>query len=270
MSSPRQDALPPPQVPPEVYDERYYLEACAGYEEWRNSDGKGEAGVYPGTLARAGLRAGETLVDLGTGRGELLASAIDAGAAAATGIEYSPDAVRMAERTLEARGAGELARVIEGDVRAVPLPDSTADLVTMLDVVEHLAPAELTLAYGEAHRLLRPGGRVLVHTAPNRTVYELTYRLQRLARPGRRRRWPADPRNDYEREMHVNEQTPGSLRGGLRDAGFERIRTELGEWVYTDFVPDERAKRLYSRLARLGPARRLAMMDLWAEGRKRA
>ncbi len=69
--------LPPPEVPADVYDERYYLEACAGYEEWRESGGEGEAGVYPGTLAKAGLRPGERLVDLGTGRGELLASAVE-------------------------------------------------------------------------------------------------------------------------------------------------------------------------------------------------
>ncbi len=175
----------------------------------------------------------------------------------------------MAQRTLEVREAGDRAEVVQGDVRDVPLADGCADLVTMLDVVEHLSPAELALAYREAHRLLRPGGRVLVHTAPNRSVYEITYRLQRIARPGRPRRWPADPRNDYERQMHVNEQTLGSLRRDLRAAGFERVRAELGEWLYTDFVPDERARRLYPRLARLGLTRRLAVMDLWAEARKR-
>jgi len=149
----------------------------------------------------------------------------------------------------------------------VPLPDGTADLVTLLDVVEHLAPAELDAALAEAHRLLRPGGRVLVHTMPNRAVYEVTYRVLRSTL-GRGKAWPADPRNEWEHAMHVNEQTVGSLRRAMRGAGLRDVRVEVGQWVYTDFVDDPRAKRAYAAMCRVPGLRRIAAGNLWGEARR--
>lgn len=255
-------SLPPPKVPPQVYDERYYLESCAGYAPWRASGGVEIAGIYPGVLAKARMRPGEVVVDIGAGRGELIRCAAEQGAAEAIGIEYSDDAMRLAERTLDSPGT-ERARMLLADARSLPLGDAFADLVTMVDVVEHLTPDELSQTLREARRILCAGGRLLVHTAPNRTVYEVTYRLQRLATPARRRRWPADPRNEHEHLMHVNEQTPRSLRRALRREGFDPVHIELGDWIHSDFVPDERAQRLYPRLARFRPTRGLAVMDLW-------
>jgi hypothetical protein len=97
----------------------------------------------------------------------------------------------------------------------------------------------------------------------------VTYRLQRASRPTRIRRWPSDPRNEFEHSMHVGEQTLRSLRRSLRSAGFRDVKVTPGEWVYADFVPDERARLLYRRLARVPLARRLAVADLWARGIRR-
>ncbi len=261
-------SLPPPAVSPDVYDEHYYRKMCAGYEEWAASDGGGAAGVYTGTLEMARLAPGEVVLDLGTGRGELLAVAVERGAAAAIGVEYSHHAARLARQTLAARGVEDRCEVVVADARAVPLEDGIADLITLLDVVEHLAPSELALALAQAHRLLAPGGRLIAHTMPNRTVYEVTYRLQRLAWPPRRRRWPADPRNAYEHRMHVNEQTVPSLRRALVAARFAEVKVWTGAMRYADFVPDERARSLYWRLAARRPTRRLGAFDLWAQAGK--
>lgn len=66
--------------------------------------------------------------------------------------------------------------------------------------------------------------------------------------------------------MHVNEQSVTALGRSLRRAGFRPARAELGRWVYTDFVPEERAKRLYRRLARIPGLARFGVADMWAEG----
>ena len=117
--------------------------------------------------------------------------------------------------------------------------------------------------------MLRRGGRLFVHTMPSRTLYEITYKLQRRIVPGRARRWPANPRiHELEALMHVNEQTLGSLRRYLTDAGFSDVRVSLGRMIYTDFVPDEKAKRLYHRLAKLPFLNRFGIADLFAEGTK--
>jgi ubiquinone/menaquinone biosynthesis C-methylase UbiE len=256
--------IPPPAVSPDVYDDDYYLTVCAGADEWRRSDGAEAALLYRGALERAGLSGGERVVDIGTGRGELLVAALELGAASAIGVEYSPAAVRLARRTLERAQAQARAQVVEADARALPLAAGDADLVTMLDVVEHLTHAELETALAEALRILRPGGRLLVHTMPNRAIYSVTYRLQRLVWPPRRRRWPADPRNDWERLMHVNEQTARRLRRSLRRAGFAPVDVRHGRWIYVDFVPGERARRTYHRLAAHRATAWLGAGDLWA------
>jgi ubiquinone/menaquinone biosynthesis C-methylase UbiE len=258
------DRLPEPIVPADMYDEDYFRSCCAGSEEWSASGGAAPAPMYEGYLRRAGLRAGETVLDMGAGRGELLAVAARLGAATAVGVEYSAAATGLARRTIEALEVQGGAVVTRGDVRSTPVRSASVDLVTFLDIVEHLGRGELDAALTEARRVLRPGGRVLVHTMPNRSIYNLTYRAIRVSRP----RWPANPRNDYERRMHVNEQTVSSLRRALRSAGFAAVRVTTGEWVYTDFLPDEWARRLYRRLARTPFTARLAAGDLWAEARK--
>jgi SAM-dependent methyltransferase len=256
--------LPPPVVPPEVYTEEYYRHDCGEAEIWNASDGRELGGIYYGMLDRIGFRPGQVLVDIGTGRGEILAAAVGRGAALAIGVEYARTAVTLADHTIEVLGVGDKAKVILADARSIPLDDGVADVVTMLDVVEHLAGPELPRAFAEVRRILRPGGSVHIHTLPTRTLYNVTYRLQRLARPSRWRRWPADPRQDAERLMHVNEQSLWSLRRGLRRAGFVDVRVEPGVWMYTDFVPDERARRLYRGLAKLPGARVFGAANLLA------
>lgn len=265
------DPLPDPVVPPEAYSEEYYRQACAGFAEWSASEGANVASIYPGVLHLARFRPGEVLVDIGTGRGELLAVAVEQGAERAIGVEYAPAAVALAQQTLDVHGVTARAEVIQADARSIPVEGGVADVVTMIDVVEHLTDDELRRSLEEAKRLLKPGGRIFVHTMPNRIVYDVTYRLQRSLWPGRRKRWPSDPRvNEYEHLMHVNEQTLGSLKRYLDSAGYDEVRCYLGRWIHTTFVPDERAKRLYHRLARYGPTKRFGIADLFGEGRKPA
>lgn len=108
-ADPPPPALTAPVVPAEVYVEDYYRSHCGGHEAWWESAGARSDGMYSGFLDRAGFTAGEVLVDLGCGRGELMAVAVARGAARAIGVEYSADAVCLAQQTLER--AGRLRRV---------------------------------------------------------------------------------------------------------------------------------------------------------------
>lgn len=203
---------------------------------------------------------------MGTGPGELLTTAVEMGAEHAYGVEYSPAARAMALQTLAAHDVGSRAEVVLADARSVPLPDDFADLVCFVDVVEHLTPEELHLALLEARRMLRPGGRVVAHTMPNRLIYDVTYRA---LRPLIGRRWPKDPRVPHELSIHVNEQTVRSLRRSIAAAGFEAT-AQLGVWVREDYLPSARARRLYRLLARRGPLAHLAVADIWGFGTLRA
>ena len=266
MGDPAHGPLPAPAVAPDAYDEDYYRHGCAGAAEWHESEGEQVAALYPGMLQLARFRPGEVLVDVGAGRGELVALAAEAGAAEAIGFDYSDAAVALAARTIERRGVGDRARVELVDARRLPLADGTADLVTLLDVVEHMTPDELDATLAESLRVLRPGGRLFVHTLPNRHLYDVTYRAHRAVMRLLGKHWPADPRLPYERAMHVNEQTVGSLRRSVRGAGFDQVRVVRGRWVHADFVPSERQRRLYHAAARVPGLDALVRADIFATG----
>jgi len=78
--------------------------------------------------------------------------------------------------------------ILEGDAAALPVPDGCADAVLMLDVLEHLGDAGPAVA--DAHRVLRPGGVLVVsvpHRSPQHRLDSLNlYRALRRRRP----RWP--------------------------------------------------------------------------------
>src|SRR5579864_7375911 len=145
-----------PAVPASLYSESYYLEWCGGFGEWRDSGGTAMAGFYPGVLRLAGVRPGDRILDVGTGRGEAMAVATTMGAAWAVGIDYSADALQLARRTLDGHGVAARCVAVQADARALPLPDGSADLALMLDIVEHLTPAELADTLREVRRVLAP------------------------------------------------------------------------------------------------------------------
>jgi SAM-dependent methyltransferase len=84
--------------------------------------------------------------------------------------------------------------ILEGDATDLPLADGCADAVVMLDMLEYLA--EPRRAVQEAHRVLRPGGAVIVslpHAGPLRAIDSLNL-YPRLRR--RRPQWPPLPGAD--------------------------------------------------------------------------
>jgi cyclopropane fatty-acyl-phospholipid synthase-like methyltransferase len=159
-------ALPKPAVAPEEYDADYYRHSCAGTIEWDTSEGRERHLLYDGCLDRAGLRADGDILDVGTGRGELLVAAIERGARRAVGVEYADAAVELSRTALARADLGDRAEVLKTDTRALPVPDVSFDLVTMLDVVEDMTAVELAAALHEAYQGLRPDGRIFIHTCP--------------------------------------------------------------------------------------------------------
>lgn len=101
------------------------------------------------------------IVDLGCGSGALLLFLQEAGYRNAMGVETSPDQVEFA-RQLGVRS------VTPGDLVSF-LRDSASeifDVVVAIDVIEHFRKDEVLDIMDQAHRVLRPGGKMIVHV-PN-------------------------------------------------------------------------------------------------------
>jgi SAM-dependent methyltransferase len=105
------------------------------------------------------------VLDIGSGFGSFVLAARDAGLDA-TGVEPADFEVRYArERLAEARPGDDAARVYrQGSGLALPFANDSFDVVTLWNVVEHVADSRRLL--DEAMRVLRPGGRLYV-LAPN-------------------------------------------------------------------------------------------------------
>ena len=137
--------------------------------------GRGQA-LAPATLAGLAPRAATLrnavrrffparrdvrVLDLGCGHGALIYFARKAGYSDITGVDVSPEQVAAAQRLgIEGVRNGDLLGTLSN------LPDSSQDVVVAFDVIEHFTKSELLPFVDEVRRVLKPGGRWVIHT-PN-------------------------------------------------------------------------------------------------------
>jgi len=253
-------------MPDAAYTRSYYLTVCGGHELWRASRGARLPRRLSRVLELAAIAPGERVLDVGAGRGELARAATALGARVLA-LDSSLDAVALSRETLGAsRGAsGPLLAC----ATRLPVGDGSLDVVLMTDVVEHLTPAELAAALREARRALAPGGRLVVHTLPNLWYYRFGYPLYRLVMRARGTTLPRDPRARVPgmREMHVNEQSPRSLRAALAGAGLA-ARVWLEPADVGEHEPSAFVRGVERFLASTPPFRLVFCDDIFAVARR--
>lgn len=235
-------------VPSTLYNEQYFLSVCEGYQEFLSSEGEYLSQRLTEARAVAGIASGMAVLDVGCGRGEMLRSTTRLGARA-FGIDYAEVAVRLSQKIARQEAEdGHPVGVYQASALYLPFHAGTFDRVLMFDIVEHLYPAELDLALSEARRVLKPGGRIIVHTAPNVWYDRYAYPMVRLVRVlmGQGRQYPKNPRALIPENVHVhvNEQSLFSLWRNLRRNGFRSVES----WLSTP--PQHRRENPAFRLAR--------------------
>ena len=235
-------------VPSTLYNEQYFLGVCEGYREFLSSEGEYLSQRLAEALIVAGIAPGMRVLDVGCGRGEILRNTARMGAQA-FGIDYAAVAVRLS-KNIAAHEAeeGYQVGVYQASALYLPFEAETFDRILMFDIVEHLYPPELDLALSEARRVLKPGGRIIVHTAPNVWYDRFAYPVVRMVRTvmGQGRRYPKNPRAVIPENVHVhvNEQSMFSLRRDLVRNGFRGVSS----WLSTP--PQHRQENVTFRLAR--------------------
>jgi ubiquinone/menaquinone biosynthesis C-methylase UbiE len=108
-------------------------------------------------LGALGVRAGQTVVDVGCGPGTDLAALADLAGPAGLIIGVDRDADMLAEARRRHADRAEIV-LRDGDAHALPLAGNSTDRVRTDRVMQHLRDPALVLR--EAARVLRPGGIV--------------------------------------------------------------------------------------------------------------
>jgi SAM-dependent methyltransferase len=174
----------------------------------------GRRRVLSEVLRRMNLPAGARILDAGCGSGRNLVEFARFGTV--TGVEPAPESLALAQ----ARGVGT---VVGGGLEGLPFADSSFELATVLDVIEHLD--DDVGALRELRRVVTPDGRLLV-TVP---CYPLLWSSHDVVNHHRRR---------YTRR---------SLHRAARLAGWEPVRTLHFNML---LLPAAIASRLLDRLGR--------------------
>lgn len=165
------------------------------------------------TLGLLEPREGERILDVGSGPGLLMAdmAAVVGPTGHVTGLDASESMVAAAHRRLDGLPVADRVTLLIGDATDLPFPDACFDAATVTQVYAYVPEVDRALA--ELHRVLRPGGRVLIlDTDWDSVVWSSSdqARMHRVLAA-----WT---------ERFADPHLPRSLSPLLRDAGF-RIRT---------------------------------------------
>jgi len=111
--------------------------------------------------ALADLRAGETVLDLGSGGGiDVLLSAQRVGPRGkAYGLDMTDEMLALARENQRKAGVDNV-EFLKGEIEAIPLPDNSVDVIISNCVIN--LSADKDRVFAEALRVLRPGGRFAV------------------------------------------------------------------------------------------------------------
>jgi ubiquinone/menaquinone biosynthesis C-methylase UbiE len=117
-------------------------------------------GFRDAVLSAARVGATDTVVDLGSGTG-LLARAAAARARRVVAVDVSASMLdRLGQHAADQGLTG--IELVHGDMRRLPLPDESVDVVVSCYAFHHLVDDGKELVAAEAYRVLRPGGRFVV------------------------------------------------------------------------------------------------------------
>jgi ubiquinone/menaquinone biosynthesis C-methylase UbiE len=218
---------------------RYHDAAADEYDsKWGIDFGATGQKQVRGKLAKAlGGLDGERFPDaleIGSGTGYFSLNLLQMGTIERlTATDISPGMLRRLAGT--AAGLGLEVETVATEAEELPFEDESFDLVFGHAVLHHIP--DLTRAFAEFRRVLRPGGAIAFCGEPSRYGDRLAAAPKRaglITAPAWRRLVGAEPRavaeaelsngHALEGEVDVHAFAPADLRRLLRDGGFERQR----------------------------------------------
>jgi demethylmenaquinone methyltransferase/2-methoxy-6-polyprenyl-1,4-benzoquinol methylase len=186
-------------------------------------------------LQRSGLRAGMRVFDIGTGTGLVAREAahIVGDPALIVGVDPSPGMVRNARVP-----AG--VQLLAGSAECIPAADAAADFLSMGYALRHIS--DLSLAFREFHRVLRPGGRLCLleltrpEHAGSRALLRLYMRgLIPLAARLVARHADTPELMRYYWDTIETCAAPALILAAIRAAGFVDVRRNIELGIFSEY-----------------------------------
>ncbi len=242
-SSPR--PLPPHHPLPAYYrDEpehqqflrRIFDDTAADYERIERVLAFGSGRWYRRrALQRAGIAMGDRVLDVGIGTGMVAREALPLIGAQGRLVGVDPSVGMMNEVMLPS------IELVRGQAESLPRPDASCDFLSMGYALRHIS--DVAAAFAEFHRVLRPGGRLLVLEI-TRPQGALANRLLKaymravvplVARVVARRQQTAELWRYYWDTIEAC-IPPEAVMGALREAGFAQVRRHLELGIFSEYT----------------------------------
>lgn len=187
-----------------------------------------------GRIYEAVLRQIEKLVphsgqlkhlDIGAGNGFLLKLISDRFGFEQRGCDYTAQFIKHSNVPID---------VVDLDRQPLPYPDSCFDLVTCVETIEHLE--NFRALFREIHRVLRPGGVVII-TTPN--ILNLRSRLRFLSFGFYNMFGPLHIRkqDNFDTRGHIAPTSWFYLGHALLQAGFVNLEATVDRWQRRSLLP---------------------------------
>jgi len=179
-----------------------FFDSSAGDYDAQEAHGGRARELYPLIIERALAAGFSDLLDIACGTGAMLSAVAEvAPDANLAGVDLSAGMLEIAANRL-----GERALLMKADATTLPYDDASFDVITCNHAFHHF-PAP-TAALREWHRVLRPGGTVIIGENRRPFLKRLYWNIMFKTR---------DTRGD------VKFYSQGELMRLLGNAGFERI-----------------------------------------------
>ena len=171
-----------------------------------------------------GAAVGERILDVGCGPGFYVAELCDrvGPTGHVAGVDLSRPMLALATSRVAERDNVELA---EAPATALPFADGSFDAAVSVQVLEYVA--DLAGALGELHRVIRPGGRVVVWDVDWETLSMRSGDAARMRRV----------LDAWDRHL-VHRALPQTLGPALREAGFADVSLTAHAFATATFTPD--------------------------------
>lgn len=186
-------------------------------------------------LRRAGLAEGAQVLDVGIGTGLVARAALRLVGPRGRVVGVDPSAGMLAEVGLPG------VELLRGRAEDLPRPDASHDFLSMGYALRHLA--DVRPAFAEFHRVLRPGGRLLILeiTKPRSRLGSAALKtymravVPLIARVVGRRRDTAELWRYYWDTIEAC-IPPESVLAALRAAGFAQVRRHVELGIFSEYT----------------------------------